>query len=292
MELIIYNPKEDGFIKYIDWNFEDLKTEIIEKANDYMALVYSDDQIKEAKKDRANLNKFKKALDDKRKEVKKQVMNPYTAFELQIKELSGIVDEAVANIDKQIKDYEEIARQEKEKRCREIYEETIGDMGRIVTYEKAFNEKWLKKTTTEKQIRMEISFLRDRVDAELKTITADASPFVFEMKEEYLKEFDLNAAMSLKQHLEETEKKKKLFEQEQKLREEERKRALEEEARRVHKAGEAVTDKEAKPGKPERVIRVTFTVVARESQFKALNEAINELKANSESVEIVERKEM
>ena len=134
MELIIYSPKEDGFIKSIDWNFEELKKEVAEKASEYLNLVYSDDQIKEAKKDRADLNKFKQALDKKRKEVKAQVMDPYKDFEVKIKELVGIVDKAVDNIDSQIKGYEEGLRQEKEKRCKEIYAECVGDLDRIVSW--------------------------------------------------------------------------------------------------------------------------------------------------------------
>ena len=74
MEFKIYNPQEEGFLKEIDWNYEELKTEIQKKANDYMNLVYTEDQIKDAKKDRAKLNKFVTALEDKRKEIKKQVM--------------------------------------------------------------------------------------------------------------------------------------------------------------------------------------------------------------------------
>ena len=87
MEFKIYNPQEEGFLKEIDWNYEELKTEIQKKANDYMNLVYTADQIKDAKKDRANLRKFVTALENKRKEIKRQVMQPYTAFEEQEKEL-------------------------------------------------------------------------------------------------------------------------------------------------------------------------------------------------------------
>ena len=71
MELKIYNPQEEGFLKEIDWNYEELKIEIQGKANDYMNLVYTADQVKDAKKDRANLNKFVEALESKRKEIKK-----------------------------------------------------------------------------------------------------------------------------------------------------------------------------------------------------------------------------
>ena len=73
MELKIYNPQEEGFLKEIDWNYEELKTEIQGKANDYMNLVYTADQVKDAKKDRANLNKFVEALESKRKEIPDQL---------------------------------------------------------------------------------------------------------------------------------------------------------------------------------------------------------------------------
>ena len=148
MELKIYNPAEDGFLKSIDWNFDELKQEIVKKADDYMNLVYSNDQIKEAKKDRANLRKFISALEDKRKEIKKQVMIPYTDFEAKEKELVGIVDQAVSNIDTQIKGYEEATRQEKLAKVKDIYTECIGDLDRTVPFEKVFKDSWLNATTT------------------------------------------------------------------------------------------------------------------------------------------------
>lgn len=55
MELKIYNPQEGGFLKTIEWNFDELKTEIqsLIKERAYDTIVYSDAQIKEAKADRA-----------------------------------------------------------------------------------------------------------------------------------------------------------------------------------------------------------------------------------------------
>lgn len=55
MELKIYNPVEDGFIKKIDWNYEDLKAEIETRTAEYAASVYNDDSIKNAKDDRQSL---------------------------------------------------------------------------------------------------------------------------------------------------------------------------------------------------------------------------------------------
>ena len=302
MELKIYNPQADGFLKSIDWNFEELKTEITEKVSDYMNLVYNDDQIKIGKKDRAELNKFKKALDDKRKDVKKQVMDPYNTFEAQIKELIGIVDKAINNIDQQIKGYEEAQKQEKEKLCRFLYEKHIGDLDRVIPYEDVFDPKWLNKTTTEKSIIEQITAFRDKVDQELKVIITESSKYAYEMKEEYLKDFDLSAAMAVKQKLEETEKKKAIFEEQERKRKEEEEKRLAEEAQAVQTAGtvtapvlsldengDPVVEAE-KPG--EKVIAVTFRVIAKESQFLMLNEAIAKLKANSQSVEMIKREEL
>lgn len=297
MEFKIYNPQEEGFLKEIDWNYEELKTEIQKKANDYMNLVYTADQIKDAKKDRAKLNKFVTALEDKRKEIKKQVMQPYTAFEKQEKELIGIVNQAVANIDTQIKGYEEAVRQEKLEKVKEIYQKTIGDLDRTVPFEKIYKDSWLNVSTTLKSVTTEIAGIRDKVDSDLKVINADTSPYVFEMKEEYLKAFDLNAAMMKKQKLEETAKKKALFEEEQKQKEEQRQQQLKEEAQKVISAGESKEEPEMpKVPKPkrtgERTLAITFRCVVKEHNFDEANAKISILKKTCEEFKIISQEEL
>lgn len=296
MELVIYSPKEDGFIKSIDWNYEELKEQITEKAEMYMSLVYSEDQMKEAKRDRADLNRFKKALNAKRIDVKKQVMDPYTTFEEQMKELVSIVDKAVSNIDVQVKGYEEGLRQEKDEKCRSMWEECIGDLIRTVPYDKIRKEEWLKRSISMKAIKEDMMEMAERIDRELKLIGADFSKYVFEMKEEYLKEFNFQSAMELKQRLEETEKKKAIFEEEQKKAEEERRKALRDEASAIQHAGQTdvIMVNPLEEERKERTICVTFEVTARESQFGALNQTIKELKeiVGTENVKFLDRKEI
>lgn len=301
MELKIYNPKEDGFLQSIDWNFEELKQEITVKANDYMNLVYSNEQMKEAKKDRANLRKFVTALEDKRKEIKRQVMIPYSDFEKKEKELVAIVNQAVSNIDTQVKGYEEGLRQEKLKKVKEIYAEAIGDLDRIIPFEKIFKDSWLNVSTTLKSITEEIEEIRDKVDSDLKVINADASPYVFEMKEEYLKAFDLTAAMMKKQKLEETAKKKTLFEEEQKQKEEQRQQQLKEEAQKVASAGESkeapeMSKEPAEVPKPkrteERTVAITFRCVVKEHNFDEANAKISILKKTCEEFKIISQEEL
>lgn len=210
MELKIYNPQADGFLKAIDWNFEELKEEITKKSSDYLNLVYSDDQIKDAKQDRANLRKLVTALEDKRKEIKKEVMLPYEDFAVKEKELVEIINGAIENIDTQVKGYEEGLRQEKLAKVKEIYKECIGDLDRTIPFDKIFKESWLNVSTTLKSIKEEIITIREKIDGDLKIINAENSPYIYEMKKEYLKDFDLMAAMA-KNSSSKIQQRRKLF---------------------------------------------------------------------------------
>ena len=203
MELQIYNPTDENAIKKIDWNYEELKQEITTRANDYKTLVYTDDNIKDAKSDRANLNKFIKVLDTKRKDVKKMMLEPYTEFESQVKELIGIIGEANNNIDSQVKAYEQKKRDEKLVKVQEIYDGIFGDSDllSILTWDRVFKPTYLNATTTLKSIKTEMTELLERVTNELNIINNDDGEYQFEMKEEYLKNFSMTDALTVKQKI-------------------------------------------------------------------------------------------
>ena len=225
-------------------------------------------------------------------------MEPYTKFESQVKELTGIVDQAIDNIDVQVKDYEEIKRNEKLEKVRRIYKEEIGDLDRTIPFEKVYQESWLNKTKTLKSIREEIANIRDKVDADLKLINMESSAYAFEMKEEYMKSFDLTAAMAKKQELEEAAKRKAAFEEQRKKREEERQKRLEEEAKMVHEAGQAETDRqsatnmEKEATHPARRKRVVVSITANMSQFSDLNRILNMLREHAEEVRVLRTEEL
>lgn len=73
----------------IDFNYEELKAELTSKVSFYETLVYTDDQIKDAKADKANLNKLKRALNDERIRREKEYMQPFNVFKAQINEIIG-----------------------------------------------------------------------------------------------------------------------------------------------------------------------------------------------------------
>lgn len=95
MELKIYNPQEDGFVQKIEWNYEELKTEVSTAANEYAVSVYTDETIKQAKADKAKLNKFIEALTGTRTKVRKKLLAPDEQFGREVKDIEGIVRKAI-----------------------------------------------------------------------------------------------------------------------------------------------------------------------------------------------------
>lgn len=122
MEFVITNPRdENGYLKSIDFNFEELKAELSANLEKYKNLLITEDKTKEAKADRAKLNKLKEVLENKRKDVKKLCLKPYEEFEAKIKELVILVDEPIIQIDSAIKGYEKKKKDEKRKLLEEYF---------------------------------------------------------------------------------------------------------------------------------------------------------------------------
>lgn len=196
MELRIISPSADGFIKAIEWNNEEIKAEMAAKVADYKVMVYGDDQIKEAKKDRAELNKLVKAMDDKRKEVKAMCLAPYEKFEAQIKELIAIVNEPIGIIDAQVKAYEEEQRQKKRDEIRTYYESKGSD----IKLERIYDIKWENATTTMNAVKSAIDARLDEISADIKILEAEPE-YSFEALDAYKKTLDIRYAMSEIQRL-------------------------------------------------------------------------------------------
>ncbi len=290
MELQIYNPTDENAIKKIDWNYEELKQEITTRANDYKTLVYTDDNIKDAKSDRANLNKFIKVLDTKRKDVKKMMLEPYTEFESQVKELIGIIGEANDNIDSQVKAYEQKKRDEKLVKVQEIYDGIFGDSDllSILTWDKVFKPTYLNATTTLKSIKAEMTELLERVTSELDIINNDDGEYQFEMKEAYLKNFSMTDALTVKQKFEEDARRKAEYEAKRQAEIEARKERERAEAERVASVGKEQTNENAEIAAAktvnavekvtEQLITLDFRVKATAAQLEGLK---NYLKSNN-----------
>lgn len=212
----------------IDFNFEELKEEITNKSALYKNMVYTDETIKDAKSDRALLNKFKTALEDKRKEVKKQCLEPYNQFEKQIKELVAIIDEPVKLIGEQITEFEDREKAEKHEQIIELFNKA--GFQSFVTLEQIYDPKWLNKSVSLKSIEEELTNTVYRIGHDVTTINS-LKEYSFEALEHYKKTLDLAGAIAEGQRLADIQKRKLEHEAELKAREELAKKQAEERAK-------------------------------------------------------------
>ena len=212
----------------IDFNFEELKEEITNKSALYKNMVYTDETIKDAKSDRTLLNKFKTALEDKRKEVKKQCLEPYNQFEKQIKELVAIIDEPVKLIGEQITEFEDREKAEKHEQIIELFNKA--GFQSFVTLEQIYDPKWLNKSVSLKSIEEELTNTVYRIGHDVTTINS-LKEYSFEALEHYKKTLDLAGAIAEGQRLADIQKRKLEHEAEVKAREELAKKQAEERAK-------------------------------------------------------------
>jgi hypothetical protein len=206
MELTIFNPAtNEDYLQEIKWNYEDIKAEVLEKLKNYQNLVYTDDQIPEAKADKAKLNKLKEALDNKRKEIKKQCLMPYEKFEKQVKDILAIIDEPVALIDKQIKEYDEQKKATKRIEIEKIFASI--EKPDFLKLESIFNEKWLNATVSLKKVTEEITSAINKTKDDLQTLE-NLPEYSFEAIEMYKTNLNINQALNQARYLVELAKRK------------------------------------------------------------------------------------
>lgn len=203
MEMRMTTDLETALPAEIGFNFEELKSELTERLHHYNTLVVTEDAIKDAKTDLANLRKLKDAIETRRKEVKRQCMEPYNTFEARVKELTSLIDAPVAAINGQIKTFEE---QEKEKKRAEIaaaYEELVPEEYHdIIPLNRILDPKWLNKGTTMKSISEAISQIANRTKIDMLYIESATEPeHLTAVRSRYIETLNIEAALDHRDRL-------------------------------------------------------------------------------------------
>lgn len=241
----------------IDFNYEEIKTELASKLQEYESLVYTDEQIKLAKSDKATLNALKKALNDERIRLEREYLKPFSAFKAQVDELIKMIDKPVALIDEKVKDFEARRKQEKRQKIEEYYKGI--EHPEFVTLEMIFDPKWLNASATEKVVQTELNIRLVNIKHDIETIES-LPDFAFEAMAAYKTNLDINEAIREGQRLANIQKQK-----------EEAQKALE-----AQKAAEA--EKPAEPVKEEPKPETPIVPVAEQlpREWMRLEICINE----------------
>lgn len=107
-------------------NEEQLAEFVAKMVKHYDSLVFTDENINEAKESRKELNRLFGAIDEQRKEVKQGYSAPLNKFETTIKKYSNDVKRISDKIKIQLDEYEDKLRNERKKLIEETIVEVIG----------------------------------------------------------------------------------------------------------------------------------------------------------------------
>ena len=205
MEIQVLSPTQAHPLPPVEWNYTEVKRWIEEGLARYKGLVYDETQIAVAKKDRANLNKLVQAIESERRKMKQIYLQPYQSFEAQANELIAMVKEQAGAIDSQVKTYDERRKQEKLEQIKaSCYTPMIGNLAKLVPYEKLHDPKWLNVSCSASTIGTEMARKIDSIISGLDAIDKmGLAPDLAErIKGVFLKQFDLAAAIAEKDRIE------------------------------------------------------------------------------------------
>lgn len=224
MELVMKKDLEQQIPQELAFNYEELKAELQERLEYYNGLVVTEDTIKQGKEERAALNKFKGAIDTYRKDVKKRYMAPYNDFEHKVKDLTGLIDEPINAIDKQLAVFEEQRKAAKQSDIETAYDKLVPeDLRDIIPLDRIQDKKWLNATTSLKKVEEDIAERIKRTEADLLALDTVPDEYRAGVHAKYIDTLDITLAMN---HMNAQIKAEEAF----KARQEEEKRRLEQQA--------------------------------------------------------------
>nr|DAZ35817.1 MAG TPA: Protein of unknown function (DUF1351) [Caudoviricetes sp.] len=234
MEEIRVNVEQKNGV--IGFNFEEIKEKLNSELEIYKNMIFTEESKTEAKKTIASLRKLKKSVNDKKLEVKKSFMIPYTNFEAQVKELDNLIDEPINFINNQVEEFERKRVEEKKALISEIYAEIMAEHEEASGYlplQRIYDSKWENATTTKKAITETITERVDHVEKDLGIIRSMGSELEDKGIEKYKATLELSDAIEV---MNQYQKQKEEILRRQ---EEEAKRKAEEKARKASEVSSA-----------------------------------------------------
>lgn len=163
----------------------------------YTGRVYTADEIKGAKADRAQVNKWDKQLADAATTIKKHYLERVDPVLDRIAAMRRQVREVSAAIDRQVKAVEEGEREDKRRALELIYRDAAGeDLAPLVPFARLLEDRWLNKSVSlaaaGRELRKAVATRRE----ELRMIRTTCGEDAEACTTEYLRNLSLNAALN------------------------------------------------------------------------------------------------
>ena len=136
-------------------NAKVIKEAMLQKIAYYDNIVYDENNIDIAKKDRAFLNNLSKSMNSERIKIEKEFMRHFAEFKSEVKETTDLIDKRSSNIDNVVKSFEEI---EKQKKYDLILTYFLEKQFILVEFEKIYKPEWLNKTYKLQDAKLDIDY--------------------------------------------------------------------------------------------------------------------------------------
>lgn len=208
----------------IESNMKEVKRYVEELNNYYKRVIFTEETLKQAKEEKAKINKFKAEVTNYRKNIVAEYNKPIKIFDDTAKDTEKLLLETYSIINQQVAGFEEEQKRQKEQEIKEYFKEykTANDID-FVNYEQAQINVTL--TASVKSLKEQAKAFIDRIMDDLKLIETQ------ECKEEILVEYKQN--LNVSKSIQEVANRHKLLEEEKKKQEELKNKQLEEAKRQA-----------------------------------------------------------
>lgn len=174
---------ENGLIRFDGYQMYKQRAE---EARDFlMTLDVSPESEQECKRTVATARKISEQLNQEKIRLKKVVLEPYTAFENQVKEIIGIITEGENVARDKLKAIGDQRREEKKEEIRKIWEarHMSFECGQYLTFEHFLTDQHLNKTVSIGEVEKDmVRFLMDK-SADIHYLSQKP------LKDEYIEEY-------------------------------------------------------------------------------------------------------
>ena len=252
----------------IEERLQEIKVDVTERVNNAMSLVCTEETIQAVKQIRADLNREFKGWEEKRKEVKKEIMTPYDDFEAIYKEcITDIYKRGDADLKNKIDTLEDEMKAQKAAEVKAYFDEYLASKGiDFITFENADINVTLSASM--KSLKEKAKAFIDRVCDDLNLI--DTQEHKDEILYEYKRFFNVSSAITTVKMRHKALEEEKAREAERKAKEEAEKAAAE----KVASVVETLTPPTVvdEPIEKEPIVPVKLIVRGTKTQLKALKE--------------------
>lgn len=242
---------------------------------------YTDDNIDQAKKDKAALNKAAKVLNAKRLEIEKEFMKPFGEFKEVITETVKLIGDCSAKIDVVVKQNEQ---QYKDKKLADIRTYFDGLNANLVNFNKVYRPEWLNKSASMKSVCADIDAIFSKVENELSTLQGFGEDFDV-LRTYYMDTLNINNTIQYANRLKEQRERAKAA-QVARIKDQEEARQQEKQGMRPQNMNSISEDAQEIQSVQQELLTRTFKVTTTRENIIALGNFMNEHGIDFDKIEV------